>query len=68
MKKTSKVLEVMIHDTRYLVIKDSRTPYDPYKLKTKWWDGGWHVKQFNSYSNLESVLLYLAHIAQINAE
>lgn len=64
MAKTSKVLEVMIHDTRYLVIKDNRTPSNPYKVSIKWWDGGWHRKQVTSYADLESVFHFLLRACQ----
>lgn len=55
MKNTMKIMEVMIKDYRYLVVKDNRSKSNPYKVYRKWWDGGWHRKKITEYADLESV-------------
>lgn len=59
MKQTEKIMEVMIDQTRWLVIKDNRETSNPYKVYHKWWDGGWHRKKVTEYADLRSVFYTL---------
>lgn len=59
MSKTSKVMEVLIGQTRWMVIKDNSQTANPYKVYHKWWDGGWHRKKITEYADLTSVFYTL---------
>lgn len=58
-QKTEKILEVVIKDTRWLVIKENKYPANPYRMYEKWWDGGWHRKRVTEYADLKSVFRLL---------
>lgn len=64
MAKTSKVMEVTIKETRYLVIKDNTAVRNPYKVFRKWYDTGWHRSKVTEYEDLESVLRTLTTACQ----
>lgn len=60
MAKTQKIMEITIVRTRYLVIKDNESKYNPYKVYRKsWYDGSWHRKKVTEYADIESVLWFL---------
>lgn len=63
MAKTEKVMEILIKETRYLVIKDSTARFNPYKIYIKYWGlcrsgygCDWHRKKVTEFEDLESVL------------
>ena len=59
MAKTQKIMEITISRTRYLVIKDITSKYNPYKVYRKWWDHGDHRQKVTEYADIESVLWFL---------
>lgn len=53
---TRKVLEIN-EGTVYLeCIKNDADKHNPFRLYTKWWDGGWHRKLLVKYANFASVI------------
>ena len=65
MAKTTKVMEVTIKNTTYVVIKDNTARYNPYKVYRKWYGtnrfGGcsYHRTKVTEYANLESVFHFM---------
>lgn len=58
--RTKKVLELNDNGIIIECVKDYTQAYNPYRVYRKWWDGGWHRKQMERYSNIESVLCWAA--------
>ena len=61
MAKTQKIMEITIVRTRYLVIKDNESKYNPYKVYRKWWDQGDHRQKVTEFADIESVLRLLTY-------
>ena len=63
MAEREKVMEVMIKETRYMVINDKTNKFNPYEIYIKYWGlcrsghgYSWHQKKVIEYADLESVL------------
>ena len=63
MAERAKVMEVMIKETRYMVIKDNTGKSSPYEIYIKYWGlcrsghgYSWHQTKVTEYEDLESVL------------
>lgn len=61
--KTGKVAEVNSKGQHYEVIRIDRYA-NPYAVRMKWWESGWHYKTVAKFSDLHSCLYYLLEVVK----
>lgn len=71
MAKTTKVMEVTIKNTTYLVIKDNTARFNPYKVYRKWYGTSrcgygctWHRAKVTEYADIESVFHLMTDVCR----